>query len=329
MKISALSPMLAGLLMTAVAEAAVCDKIYYMQSGTQVILAGPSPAALAQTGRLVVDKSLGGVEVLHPETEYDVVTRFEGKGSCADWKQTTMDFASRKKGSNAFVPTSSDTNWVKLHSTPYSPDTTVGFEYWFGFASSRQGNTVILFEAIGKLRTAAQPHAWFGTATMTQNLRQIGPGGAVTPKGSRTHFFRSLASHPDSAALQALLLKNWKDEKDNDTQTVSFKVQLLKVIYDSIPSVSGIRGGAAKSKPGSFQASQSGKIVFIRPGAGQGIPSEALGLYNMMGYKIATLHPTGYLYQWNGRTALGAEAPTGVYFVQSGARTLGKFFYSR
>lgn len=326
MKTMPLSPILAVLLAAAV-HGAICDKTYYLQTGRLVMLAGPTTASVIPTSTTTVGKELAGVEIMHPETEYDVVTRFEGASACADWKKTNIDFTSRKKGANSFSAITTSSNLVKLHSTPYPFAIGIDFEYWFGFASSLKGDTAIIFEAIGKLRAGAtQPHVWYGTATMTRNIKDAVLG---TPKGVRTHYFQALTSHPDSAALQKALLDPWKDFKDNDTQTVSFKVQLIKATYDSIPPSTGIRGGASRSKSAGFQSSQSGNLVLIRPGGNTIAPAEALGLYNMMGHKIATLHPTGYHYQWNGRTSAGAEAATGVYFVQSGSRILGKFFYSR
>jgi len=90
-----------------------------------------------------------------------------------------------------------------------------------------------------------------------------------------------------------------------------------------------VRAPRAARAAAGFQASQVGNLVLIQSGAPASGLSEPLGLYNMMGHKMAALHPTGYVYQWNGKTSAGAEAPTGVYFVQSGSRILGKFFYSR
>lgn len=325
MKTAAVSTAFASLLvlgLSAGAYAALCDKTFHFQQATYHVLTGPTATSLTTQSSQGVGKSMGGVEVIHPETEYDVVTRFEGAGACSTWKQTTIDMASRRKGSNTFTATSSNTNFVKLHATPY-PFATVDFEYWFGFASSIRGDTARIFEAIGKLKTGAtQPHVWYGTATLTRNVKDANLG---TPIGTRTHYFLTLTSHPDSAQLLASLLANWADIRSNDTQTVAFKAQMLKVTYDTVPPAA--RARAAKPKADGFLASQSAGQVLIRPAAGNSAPSEALGIYNMMGHRVATLHPTGYMYVWNGRTAAGAQAPTGVYFVQSGSRILGKFLY--
>lgn len=319
-----------GLALAVGAYAAICDKTYYMQNGSLYTLTGATPATLASSARVTVGTNMAGVEAIHPQTEYEMVTRFEGNGACADWKKTNVDMAIRKAGASAFNNQATTSNYIRLHSTPYPFAANVNFEYWFGFAESLSGDTARIFEAIGKLKNGGPNlHVWYGTATMTRNFKDRVLG---TPKGSVTHFYQALTSHPDSAALQNGLLDSWKNEKDNDTQTVSFKVQMLKVLYDSVPPPTGIRdrgGMASKSKSAGFQASRSGNLMLIRPAEGKVAPDEALGLFNMMGHKIATLHPTGYLYQWNGRTAAGAEAPTGVYFVQSGSRILGKFFYSR
>jgi hypothetical protein len=138
---------------------------------------------------------------------------------------------------------------------------------------------------------------------------------------------REAASHPDSAALATDLLNSWDNIPLADTQTVDYTLQLIRIRYDSVPSpASGL--AAHKAQAGGFQARQTGNLVLIQTGekaAGTG----PLGLYNMLGNKVATIHPTGYLYQWNGKTAAGSDAPTGVYFVQAGNRVLGKFFFSR
>jgi hypothetical protein len=314
----------AGLLLAVAARAAVCDNTYHMQSGVLTTLAGPTASSLQSTGRITVDKTMQGVEIIHPSTEYEVVTRFEGNSACNDWKKTNIDVATRRTGSNAFTSVTTGDNYIRLLVGKYSLDTSVNFEYWFGIADS-VGTSARLVEAIGKLQGAARPHVWYGTAIMTQTIKDRVTG---VSKGTSTNYYRTLASHPDSATLQETLLASWKDEVANDTQTIAFKVQIMKVVYDSAPPPVGVRG-AAKPKTSEFQASRSGNLMLIRPGEGKVSPEEALGLYNMMGHRIATLHPTGYLYQWNGRTAAGADAPTGVYFVQSGSRILGKFFYSR
>lgn len=301
-----------------------------MQAGSLTVLTGGTPATLTPASRATLTKDLVGLEVIHPETEYDVVTRFEGNGACSDWKQTKVDFTSRKKPANGFTQGTTTTNFIKLHATQYPFDLDYKFDYWFGFASAIIRDTAQVFEAIGKT-TGGGPHlhVWYGAAIMTRVIKEIGPGGAVIPKGTRTHYFASLTSQPDSAKLQTGLLNPWRGYKDNDTQTVSFKVQMLKVTYDSIQPAVGVRATKV-ARPGSaLQAVQNGNSVLITHSAGRAVPAGALGLFNMLGHKVATLHPTGYAYQWNGRTAAGEEAQTGVYFVQSGSRVLGKFFYSR
>jgi hypothetical protein len=324
MKTAAVPTALASLLvlgLSAGAFAALCDKTFHFQQGAYYVLSGPTPGSLVRESARMVNKDLAGVDVIYKDTEYDVVTRFEGAGACSTWKKTTLDFATRRKGSDEFKETSTSANYVKLHSTPY-PFATVDFEYWFGFASSISGDTARIFEAIGKLKGDPLPHVWYGTAILTRNVKDANLG---TPVGTRTHFYATLTSHPDSAQLLNSLLKDWKDVKSNDTQTVVFKAQMLKVTYDTVPPIVGVR--AAKPKASGFLASQSAGQVLIRPAEGKAGPAEALGIYNMLGHRVATLHPTGYLYLWNGRTTSGAQAPTGVYFVQSGSRILGKFLY--
>jgi hypothetical protein len=112
----------------------------------------------------------------------------------------------------------------------------------------------------------------------------------------------------------------------DDNHKGFFSIQFLKVVYSNQKVTSLV---APKRTLAKFQTSQTGNLVIIQPAQTKTSNGEPLTLFGMMGNKIATLHATGYAYQWNGKTAMGADAPGGVYFVQAGNRTLGKFFYSR
>lgn len=319
------SAVIAGLLATSWASALVCDNTFYFQSAYQVILAGKTADALVTQSSGPVPITMNGVEPLHADAEYDVMTRFKGAGACNDYKQTEIEYASRAKGQNSFQTKTTTSTHIKLNSFPYP--FTQGFEtdYWFSFASGFRGDTALVFEAVTKPKSSTRLHQWYGNAIVTRKVHVPDVG---TPVGTRYQSWPTLNFDADSAALVASLLRLWTGIKDNDSQVVDFKVQLIRVTYDSVQPPASLPRKVSKSKVSGFTANQTGRMVLIHPGEGQAT-SEALGLYNMMGHKIATLHPTGYLYQWNGRTDVGAEASTGVYFVQRGSRILGKFFYSR
>ena len=321
---------LTGLLLAAWAGAKVCDHGYHLQEAFQTILTGNSLANLkAQPTISKLNKSMSGAVLLHDSTEYKMITDWAaGDGTCDTWVKKEVTFAYRKRGTPSIAPQISNDFSVKFNDTTFGFKTPGWDQYWFGFASTVNGNTITLYDAVGKFKANSQFNLWYGNATMKRTL--YSPAGAN--KGSFTHFYPEQTSHPDSAALPALLLDSWKTYVNSDTQKVEFTVQLIKLTYDSLetPIATGLR--AQKAKASGFQANQTGNLMLIQPGRlgeKQAAAGEALSLFGMMGNKIAILHPTGYAYQWNGRTAAGAEAPTGVYFVQAGNRILGKFFYTR
>lgn len=320
------SAVIAGLLATSWASALVCDNTFYFQSAYQVILAGETTDALVTQSSGPVPITMNGVEPLHADAEYNVMTRFKGAGACNEYKQTEIEYASRTKGQNGFQAKTTTSTHVKLNSFPYP--FTQGFEtdYWFSFASGFRGDTALVFEAVTKPKSSTQLHQWYGNAIVTRKVHVPNVGTEV---GTRYQSWPTLNFDADSAALVTSLLRLWTDIKRNDSQVVEFKVQLIRVTYDSVQPPANLPRKVAKSKASGFTASQTGRMVIIHPGDGRASSSEALGLYNMMGHRIATLHPTGYVYQWSGRTDVGAEASTGVYFVQRSSRILGKFFYSR
>lgn len=313
-----------GLATSATAQDRVCDKTYYMQSATQILLNGTTAEGVTPSSVNALNPGFSGVEKLHAEISYRLMTRFDGNGACADYKQTKVDFAARPKGQADFQTLATTTNYVRVNSYPYPSQFTPGIEsdYWFGFANEMKGDTAQIYETLVKLKSAARPVQWYGTAMLTREVKAS--GGTI---GTRIHYWPELFYSPDSAKLIEDLLKAWKDIKANDTQTVAFRVQVIKVVYDSVPATVRLRGSQARLRSG-FEARQTGNQVLIQLGDRQA-DAGALGVFNMMGHQVATLHPTGYAYQWNGRASAGAEAPTGVYFVQSGNRILGKFFYTR
>ncbi|MDB5104187.1 MAG: hypothetical protein JWP91_1876 [Fibrobacteres bacterium] len=318
---------LTGLILAAWAGAKVCEQAYHLQDAYQYILLGNSAATLQVQGSgTKLDKGMNLATLLHDSTEYRMITDWDGKGSCDTWVKREVDFALRKKAEKKFSVENSMGYSVKINDGSFTFKKPGWDEYWFGFASKVNGDTVALYDAIGKFKNQSKLNLWYGNATMKRTIYS----STGASKGSFTHFYPELTSHPDSAALAAVLLNTWKDFANSDTQKVEFTVQLIKLTYDSIATpISGARESKARIGRNGFQANQTGNLVLIRPGDTKFSSGEPLSLYGMMGSKIATLHPTGYMYQWNGKTAGGADAPTGVYFVQSGNRILGKFFFTR
>jgi hypothetical protein len=315
---------LTGLFMAAWAGAKVCDQAYHLQDAYQYILTGNSSTSMTAGAALKLDKLMGNATLLHDSTEYKMITDWNGQGTCDTWVKREVTFAVRKKATKVWSQVPSMDYWLKFNDSAFTFKTPGWSEYWFGLASSVDGNTITLWDAVGKNKDQSRMTMWYGNAVMKLTTRT--KNGALV--GTSSGFFPELTSHPDSAALTKLLVNAWKNITPADTQTIDFTVQLIKIAYDSLPSP--VTRIVRNRQSGSgFQANQTGNLVLIQSGDKQASSNEPLSLYGMMGNKIATLHPTGYAYQWNGKTSAGAEAPTGVYFVQAGSRILGKFFYSR
>lgn len=314
---------LLGLAFCGFAAAKVCDQTYHFQEATQYILTGPSLGQLVPGSATRLNKSMGEATLLHDSTAYKILTDWDGKGSCDGWVKREVTYAVRGKGAKSFASQTFPDYYVRFFDGEYTYKKPGWNEYWFGIADMMKGDTAFLADQAGKFKADANLTLWYGTASMKLTTRT--KNGALV--NTQTGFLMEAGDHPDSATLAADLIASWKDVKLADTQTVDYTVQLIKVRYDSIPSPSRLVAGKPRANPG-FSARQTGNLVLIQTGA-KGAGSEPLGLYNMLGYRIATLHPTGSQYQWNGKTAVGADAPTGVYFIQNGNRVLGKFFYAR
>lgn len=315
---------LTGLVLAAWAGAKVCDQAYHLQVAFQYTLTGPALASLTAGAPVKLDKPMNNATLLHDSTEYNMITDWNGQGTCDTWVKREVTFAHRSKAAKVFTSQPTSNYFVKINDGTFAFKAPGWDEYWFGFASKVAGDTVQLYDAIGKFKNKPQLVMWYGNATMKRTMYNAGTG---TSKGSFTHFYPEQTSHPDSAALTKVLLDTWKNYTVSDTQKIDFTVQLIKILYDSLPTPSS-RVAATKSKANGFQSSQTGGAVLIKAGA-NAVAGEPLSLYGMMGNKVTTLHPTGYYYQWNGKTAQGADAPPGVYFVQAGNHILGKFFFSR
>jgi hypothetical protein len=307
------------------AGAEVCTQGYHLQAAYQVLLTGKSSSSMVPGLPLKLDKAMSKATLLHDSTEYKMITDWD-KGPCDVWTNREVTFATRKKAAKSFTAITTSEYYVKSNVGEFQTKKPGWDEYWYGFASKVDKNSIMLYDAVGKFKNATQLVSWYGNATMKRTYRNV--TGSID--STFTHYYPELTSHPDSAALIKVLLDtdNWKAFIPVAGKLdIDFQVQLIKIQYDSLPTpISGIAVGKAKAS--GFQVSQTGNLVLIKAGE-KAAGTEPLSLYGMMGNKIATLHPTGYFYQWNGKTSFGADAPTGVYFVQSGNRILGKFFYSR
>lgn len=320
----ALSFALSATFAAAVSHALVCDENFHWKSAYQRMLSGKTTATLGLDSTKTLDKTMSGTAILHDDTQYEMFTDFTGAGACDAWKATVIDMAFRAKGDATMKTKHETSHFTKLNPGNYPGDTAVTLDYWFGFTTANNTSPISIYEVIGKSPSESMLHVWYGNATMKRDVfvKDVG-----TPKYTQTYRFTKLNNHADSAELQKQLISGWTSEVDNDTQHITIKVQLIKVYYDNDTSTAARPAPAVKAA--AFQARQVGEMMLLQAGEAKGAPSEPLGLFDMMGRKVAVLHPTGYMYSWNGRTASGEQAPPGVYFAQTGNRILGKFFYSR
>jgi hypothetical protein len=312
---------LIGTVLSGLAMAKVCDQAYHLQDAYEYIFTGPSKTNLTLKSATTLDKAMSKVTLIHSSTAYKIITDWDAKGACDTWAKQPISYAIRNRGENGFTASISNDS-IHFFNQAYTFQTPGWDEYWFGIAEGKQGNTPVVSAEVGKFKNQDQLNLWYGAATI-KIVTKTKTGVTVE---TQTGFLETAASHPDSTALSFDLLKSWDSIKLADTQTVDYTLQLIRIRYDSVPSpISGLL--PRKTQASGFQARQTGNLVLIQTGDKK-VGAEPLGLYNMLGNKVATIHPTGFLYQWNGKTTAGADAPTGVYFVQAGNRVLGKFFYS-
>lgn len=308
-----------SVLAPALLMAALCDDTYNLQSVTQTYFEGTDANALTRTETKSVAVNLSDLKVLDNLMWYGIMTRFEG--SCAKAvKPVTLKV--KPRNTSTFKDTVDNRYSVQMFDTT----TRVGtkkFDYWFGFFQPADS----LVDYLGRINAQGEAFVnWYLGVAYTDSTKDSVSGLWGSPG---THFY-DLSGPDDSVTLERQFLDQTirKLPANGPNYRVHYRVQFLKVSYENKPAPIRIATSARSAMPSGFMASQTGNLVLIQPGD-KSINGQPLSLYGMLGNRITTLHPTGYLYQWNGKTAVGAEAPTGVYFVQAGNRVLGKFFYSR
>ena len=300
-----------------VAEAAMCDDAYNLQSVSLAEFEGADAGALPRTRTQAVSVDLGDLKVLDTLMRYAIITRFEGACTKAA-KSLTLKV--KPAGAKTFADSVDNSYQIQLFDT----STLVGdrkYDYWFGFFKPAESLEMYFG------RTNAQGPAfvgWYLGIAYSDSTKDSSGIWKVRPG-----IFYHLVGPDDSLALERQVLDATirKQPANNDKYRARYRVQFLKVSYENKPAPVRIAPGRRALNP-AFRANQTGNLVLIQPGV-RSLQGQPLGLYGMLGNRIATLHPTGNLYQWNGRTAIGTDAPMGVYFVQAQNRVLGKFFYSR
>lgn len=309
-----------SVLAPALLMAALCDDTYNLQSVTQTLFEGTDPNALTRTETKSVAANLSDLKVLDKLMEYGIITRFEG--SCAKAvKPVTLKVKPRNVAT--FAQDSVDNGYsIQMFDTT----TLVGtkkFDYWFGFF--KPADTLKVY--LGRINAQGEAFVnWYVGVIYLDSTKDDVSGLWGAPQ---THFY-DLTGPDDSLTLERQFLDQTirKQPANRPKYRAHYQVQFLKVSYENKPAPTRLAEPARRANANGFLASQTGNLMLIQVGD-KSVNGQPLSLYGMLGNRIATLHPTGYLYQWNGKTAAGGDAPTGVYFVQAGNRVLGKFFYSR
>jgi hypothetical protein len=295
--------------------AALCDDTYYLNSASQVIWSGGDPKNLTLKKASEVKLDLSNLDILSPIVTYRVISRFEG---ACNKSAKPIIYKYKGQAKTVFIDTTQNDYLIQLFDSNTHVENRT-FDYWFGFFKTE----TTLDSYLGRVNAKSEAFTnWYAAVYWTDSVRNTASG-----LWSATSHFYDLNGPGDSTALDHGLLdaSGLRNTVIDENHHSFFTVQFLKVGYENkVPS----RILGRKSASG-FQARQTGNLVLIQPGEKQALNGESVSLYGMMGNKVATLHPTGYVYQWNGRTSQGAEAPTGVYFLQAGNRILGKFFYTR
>lgn len=296
--------------------AALCDDVFNLQTVNQTLMTGNNPANLSKTTKSVLP-TLSNLDIISASMHYKIIVRFDG--SCAKAPKPVV-VRQKAAGKTEFTDSTDAGYQIQMFDSNTQVES-YKYDYWFGFYQPADALIAYLGRVNSKSDAFINHYAMVSYVDSTRNATSglwSVSSGYVGPSGPA-----------DSASLHNRLLEatQRKDVAQGADRKIRFTVQMVEVRYENKPAPVSL--AAPKRMPSGFQATRTGNLVLIRPGENSARASEPLSLFGMMGNRIATLHPTGYVYQWNGKTASGAEAPTGVYFVQSGNRILGKFFYAR
>ncbi len=302
---------------------------YNLQSAAQIIRTGPitSFASNSTAKNLSADLSNLDTLVYSRFTRYKIPLNFTP--NCTNTSSPASATVRLKDSLDGaqFSTVSSTYPRVQYYDS-MSPGLNGHPEYleWMSFNFIDVSSTVYAY--LGRIRNQGPSFSnWMGVAYLADSVR--GPTGWYL-NGIR--FYSLLAGPMDSAALDTYLTAGptgWIATMPWDGNHHPWVYeQMIKVVYDTAASPLPINRHLTHSKS-TFSAWQQGRMVWIHAGRDLTARGEAVELYDMFGRKTADLHPSGYLYGWNGKSLSGDDASSGLYFARSGSRILGKFVYGR
>ena len=300
------------------------------------MLEGDSPSTLTAKGNPVsLQKNMSNLTFLNDNTVYQIITDFDGsvtpEGACVTTAAAPIQITYQlsPKSAKSFAQVKKD-YFFRVNESEY-PFKKPGWDaYWFGLVGSRSGaDSNIIIDAVGKFKTSSMMSIWYANATLLRTVKKTSSLGVVTIDSLLTYSYPEITNHPDSIALAKALTDDWKKFTKSASQDILITLQMIKITYDSLASPASYLATRKSALGTGFQATQMGQMVIIQPGVEKANTFEPLSIYGMMGNKVASVFPTGFAYHWNGKTSVGSNAPTGVYFIQAGNRVLGKFFYFR
>lgn len=297
--------------------AALCDDTYYLQSISETVYSGASPRAMTIVVMKTVAPNLANLTILNNSMNYTILSGFDG--ACTK-SNKPLHYKVKAASKSTFTDSTSNDYQVQLYDTNTHVEN-FNLTYWFGFY--KPVNSLNFFLGMEDINTKVFSN-YYAAVVYKDSIRD--PVGGIWSLARTTSY--NLSGPADSAYLDKAMLDatGVRNLVVDENHKGFYSVQFLRVKYSNQVTSSL---NAPKKGISAFQASQLGHTVLIQPGLDKSSNPVPLAIYGMMGNKVATLFPTGYAYNWNGNTSTGAEAPTGVYFVQAGNRVLGKFFYSR
>lgn len=293
----------------------LCSDPFSVKTATQTLLSGSDPKNLTVHRTKQLNANLSDVDVLIPDMSYKMLIGFQG--SCTK-KANPMTFVEKPKAGNFARKT--ETKWLVQMYDSSTQLSGMKFEYWFGFFDPPDTTRVVGF--VGRKKGEDVFKGTYISATLLDSVRDPTSG---LWKAQGTPYYNQ--SGPlDSASAHAYIMTAPEIAAAVPNANHHYYLTLQFITLGYTNQALAIRDRARFQRSG-LQVSHVGDMTLIRPG--EAIKAgEPLYLYNMLGGQVATLHPTGYLYQWNGKHASGADAPAGVYFVQGGGRILGRFLHS-